>query len=65
MLEFEFNGMHYRTNGNITERLDGTSWHQTGSLPVVLYAKKLWGMNNALRPRNEQTGNPRRLRAQQ
>jgi hypothetical protein len=37
---FELNGIRYRTNGLIVEGLDGSTWNRTGSLPVVIAARK-------------------------
>jgi hypothetical protein len=40
---FELNGMKYRTvDGIMVEGKDGLSWNRTGSLPVVLAAKRFF-----------------------
>lgn len=39
---FTMNGRQYRTDGQIVEGKDGQTWNRTGSLPVVLAARKEW-----------------------
>src|SRR5882672_328335 len=39
---FTLNGRQYRTDGQIVEGKDGQTWNRTGSLPVVLAARKEW-----------------------
>jgi hypothetical protein len=38
---FEYLGAKYRKVGMIVERLDGSTWNKTGSLRVILEAKRI------------------------
>ena len=40
-IHFTLNGIQYRTNGKIVEGKDGETWNATGSLAVVLHARKV------------------------
>ena len=42
MVHFELNGYSYRTDGKIVEAKDGKSWNKTGSLFVILEARKVF-----------------------
>ncbi len=42
VIQFQFNGTTYRTDGKIVEAKDGNSWNKTGSLNVILEARKLF-----------------------
>lgn len=39
---FSMNGRDYRTDGKTVEGKDGQTWNRTGSLPVVIQARKEW-----------------------
>lgn len=45
-LGFLYKGFRYRTNGDVVEAKDGENWHATGSLPIVLHARKLWAQRD-------------------
>ena len=42
VIQFQFNGTTYRTDGKIVGAKDGNSWNKTGSLNVILEARKLF-----------------------